>query len=1256
MEQRLIRFPKFRGARQEATWPLAMGMTAEVLRATVKPKKMSRQVPGTNDLVTPVIHRKILAAMQMAYGTGFTTNTTSRTSAFGSLMFESNAHGALAVQLIMDEKHRVNGGVVLDYGYIPTESLAGQLAPRVMRWMHMGGGSVAQRKSWGLYAVASTADQIRAANEALGEWIHSLQTLGLSDSSLNAILNIFAAAEHISVLQFVDAVSATKVADGSLSSMDHASRLLGLEAQELVNYLVSESRLVANGQFVTLELDPQQSRENALNFAHALCALITRWLFDFSNSRISPKSLDSKQNDSNSLPHVSIAIVALSDGNSDSGNANINKNLTQRLDAWIQTALRNSRAAIDADNGYFVTSGQKDLDLSLFDQECVLFPISLSNLLRESSNSVAREVISLSTRISEHDQQQLGVPNWPARCPISTTSAMVQGQEKIARKPGKGPKGVMKSFAVLLEQTLTRSFPHFISCGWLLSGNQVILEASKDKHLCTYAVQIPLVRFLKRYKGLITSHVPENMVPAASVGVLAKAIGFDNSMDFIVKGNHLWLSPRGLRIVESALAVFREWKTNAAITSPAEMSFYVPGKSSYAPNDWFSDTGSVQDMDDDYFSESASVVDGFNSGRSEYAGSVYRGNAPAIYDSGKPSNMKNLPLDKSGIELPSFQPYKEKRVSDTDEVKKRATAPARKRWLVLVWFMTWWIPSCLLNCTLSRDRQIQMAWREKVTIFVLILIFSAFTLTAIVFAPWIVCPPRKLFSMSDLGNLSSDVKTSTVFKKLYVAIRGKVYNLVDFANFFPVNHKAADMTYLVGEDLSSGFPRSTADYCGAVMTRAGQKPRDLDVPIGTLSAQGPGIKALHSKKLNDSAFQGRLESYLYDYPRGTLAFSEAEIKSAMDPPANTNLPQKFVVVKESVYDLTRYISLPNAGDHFLRNIKFKNDKDEYDVEQYMLLRSVSANSGDYSLGGLDISSDAAFMSQVWNADGNAMQNCFNAVFKIGVLDPRQSLKCRFADYTLFAMSMTLCAIIGVKFLAALIHPRFSYIPEAMDKFVIMQVPCYTEDEESMRRTLHSLATLNYDDKRKLLIVLCDGMIVGRGNDRTTPQIVLDVLGVDPILSQQNPPVAFEYDAIGEVPSLRRNRAQVYSGLYEVEGRLVPYIVIAKCGMPGETNRPGNRGKRDSQMLLMRFLNRLHMNRDLSPLEMELRYQIECIIGQDPKWFEFMLMVDADTTVAPDSLSQLVSFCMTDTDLIGVTGETKVTNEKVAFNFTRLMRL
>jgi chitin synthase len=93
------------------------------------------------------------------------------------------------------------------------------------------------------------------------------------------------------------------------------------------------------------------------------------------------------------------------------------------------------------------------------------------------------------------------------------------------------------------------------------------------------------------------------------------------------------------------------------------------------------------------------------------------------------------------------------------------------------------------------------------------------------------------------------------------------------------------------------------------------------------------------------------------------------------------------------------------------------------------------------------------------------------------------------------------------------------------------------------------------------------------------------------------------------------------------------------------SRPGNRGKRDSQMIVMRFLNRVHYNLPMAPLELEMHHQIRNVIGVNPTFYEFCLQIDADTVVADDSATRMVSAFLADTRLIGVCGETSLTNAK-----------
>ncbi|KAG6913252.1 hypothetical protein DXG01_008376 [Tephrocybe rancida] len=105
--------------------------------------------------------------------------------------------------------------------------------------------------------------------------------------------------------------------------------------------------------------------------------------------------------------------------------------------------------------------------------------------------------------------------------------------------------------------------------------------------------------------------------------------------------------------------------------------------------------------------------------------------------------------------------------------------------------------------------------------------------------------------------------------------------------------------------------------------------------------------------------------------------------------------------------------------------------------------------------------------------------------------------------------------------------------------------------------------------------------------------------------------------------------KAYPGLYECAGHVVLYLVVVKVGKATERSRPGNRGKRDSQMLVMHFLNKVHFNTPMNPLELEIFHQIKNVIGVSPTFYEYLFMVDADTTVDPFSVIQLISVMIHD---------------------------
>jgi len=149
--------------------------------------------------------------------------------------------------------------------------------------------------------------------------------------------------------------------------------------------------------------------------------------------------------------------------------------------------------------------------------------------------------------------------------------------------------------------------------------------------------------------------------------------------------------------------------------------------------------------------------------------------------------------------------------------------------------------------------------------------------------------------------------------------------------------------------------------------------------------------------------------------------------------------------------------------------------------------------------------------------------------------------------------------------------------------------------------LDAISKTDYSDARKLMFVVCDGMITGAGEKRSTPDLCVSLLDSDPRFGE---PIPMTYGSVGS-GSKAQNRAMVYAGHYTVAGRRTPTVVIVKCGTEAEAasdKKPGNRGKRDSQLILMHFFSRVTYNDRMTPLDFDLFRKLHILMGVTPDFF------------------------------------------------------
>ncbi|ODN76669.1 hypothetical protein L202_05311 [Cryptococcus amylolentus CBS 6039] len=233
---------------------------------------------------------------------------------------------------------------------------------------------------------------------------------------------------------------------------------------------------------------------------------------------------------------------------------------------------------------------------------------------------------------------------------------------------------------------------------------------------------------------------------------------------------------------------------------------------------------------------------------------------------------------------------------------------------------------------------------------------------------------------------------------------------------------------------------------------------------------------------------------------------------------------------------------------------------------------------------------------------------------------------------------------------------------------ICLVTAYSESIDGLRQTLDSLATTDYPNSHKVILVIADGMVRGSKSDKEkaadeaagipkqevdyTPNLVLSMM--KDLVQPADEVVAQSCVAIADGQK-QHNMCKVFSGFYDygadsqvedTKQQRVPMVLVAKVGNPSEAgaSKAGNRGKRDSQVLLMKFLQRVMFHERMTAFEYEFFNSLWRVTGVTPDMYETALCVDADTVVFPDSLQRMNACMVNDLNIMGLCGETKIANK------------
>eukprot|EP00957_Ditylum_brightwellii_P125036 9530993-Ditylum_brightwellii.AAC.1 len=188
--------------------------------------------------------------------------------------------------------------------------------------------------------------------------------------------------------------------------------------------------------------------------------------------------------------------------------------------------------------------------------------------------------------------------------------------------------------------------------------------------------------------------------------------------------------------------------------------------------------------------------------------------------------------------------------------RKRKETAASRCWRSFARLCTFLIPE---KCIMRGGYEAKQAWREKVAIFIVMIVSSVIFVGVGGFVPIVLCKETHFFTMNEIWDQH---------KEAWTVIHGKIYDVKNYIEKHPGGSNA--IRDFLGSDASRLFPRTPAAHLPLSCLDIVKNPPNISA-----CSDMPSVDRLVGIPCHN--YEG-VNTFFSKYERGTLAFSAKELQ------------------------------------------------------------------------------------------------------------------------------------------------------------------------------------------------------------------------------------------------------------------------------------------------------------------------------------------------------------------------------------------